>query len=102
MPRAPASESGKSFCGDMLDKPRGLADTGAILALIDRKDRWHQRCASVFPTLRLPLATSVAVITELFHLLQPRHDRATVWRFLQSDAMTVLPSEAEICPRSKN
>jgi hypothetical protein len=31
------------------------------------------------------------VVTELFHLLEPRHDRTVVWRFLQSDAVTILP-----------
>jgi uncharacterized protein len=74
----------------MRGSPRGLADTGAILALVDRNDRWHQRCASSFSSLPLPLATSAAVITELFHLLGPRFDQAAVWQFLQSDVVTVL------------
>ena len=74
----------------MRGSPRGLADTGAILALVDRNDRWHQRCASALPSLALPLATSAAVITELFHLLGPRSDQAAVWQFLRSDVVTVL------------
>jgi len=75
----------------MGDRPRGLADTGAILALLDRNDRWHQRCAGAFSSLPLPLATSAAVITELFHLLKGRADAATLWQFLRSDIVTVLP-----------
>ena len=47
----------------------GLIDTGAILALLDRKDHWHQRSADAFVRLRTPLATSVAVLTEVFHLI---------------------------------
>jgi hypothetical protein len=72
--------------------PRGLADTGALLALLDRSDRWHARCAAHFATLRLPLATSAAVLAELFHLLgdEPR-EMAAGWGLLRSGAITVLP-----------
>jgi predicted nucleic acid-binding protein len=44
------------------------------------------------PTLRPPLVTSAAVLTELFHLLgdRPLHVGAA-WRFLRSGAVTVLP-----------
>jgi predicted nucleic acid-binding protein len=37
---------------------RGLVDTGALLALLDRDDRWHRRCADAFAALPLPLASS--------------------------------------------
>jgi predicted nucleic acid-binding protein len=43
-----------------------LVDTGAILALQDRTDRWHRICVDTFRQLRLPLLTSEAVVTELF------------------------------------
>lgn len=71
---------------------KGLIDTGAILAFLDRDDRWHQRCVDSLLTLRLPLATSAAVLTELFHLLpgQPRQ-QAKAWDFVRSPAVTVLP-----------
>ncbi|HET9362630.1 MAG TPA: PIN domain-containing protein [Vicinamibacterales bacterium] len=70
----------------------GLIDTGAILALLDRDDRWHSRCAEAFEELRLPLATSAAVLTELFHLLGgERRSRASAWGLLHSGALTVLP-----------
>jgi predicted nucleic acid-binding protein len=69
-----------------------LADTGALLAYLDRHDAWHERCRLAFTTLRLPLATSTAVLTELFHLLgdQPA-DVQSAWRFIRSGAITVLP-----------
>ena len=44
----------------------GLIDTGAILALLDRSDRWHTVCVDAFRQLRLPLLTSEAVLTEVF------------------------------------
>jgi hypothetical protein len=69
----------------------GLIDTGAMLALLDRDDRWHERCADAFATLRLPLATSAAVLAELFHLLgDNRRDLAAAWGLLRSGAVTVL------------
>jgi len=46
-----------------------LIDTGAILALLDRDDRWHGACVDAFAGLHLPLLTSEAVLTELFHLV---------------------------------
>ncbi len=72
--------------------PKGLIDTGAILALVDRSDRWHSRCVQAFDSLRLPLATSAAVLAELFHLVgdHPR-EVAAAWGFLRSGAVTVLP-----------
>jgi hypothetical protein len=71
---------------------RGLIDTGAILALIDRSDRWHEACVDAYASLRLPLATSAAVLTELFHMVD-RHEVPAAWRFLRSGAVTVLPIE---------
>ena len=70
--------------------PRGLIDTGAILALVDEGDAWHRRCVDAFASLRLPLATSGAVLAELFHLVDAREINAT-WRFLRSGAVTLLP-----------
>ena len=65
-----------------------LVDTGAILALLDRTDRWHRVCADAFDQLRLPLLTSEAVLTELFHLLgDSRHEMETAWKFIRSGAL---------------
>jgi predicted nucleic acid-binding protein len=70
---------------------RGLIDTGAILALLDKSDRWHKACREAFEQLPLPLATSAAVLAELFHLLDPNPAELDVaWRFLRSGIVTVL------------
>ena len=73
---------------------RGLIDTGAMLAFLDQNDRWHERCVAALSTLSLPLATSAAVLAELFHLLRnhPRH-KAAAWTFVRSAAVTVLAIE---------
>ena len=72
----------------------GLVDTGAILALLDRDDRWHRACVEAFQALRLPLLTSAAVLTELFHLVgdHPR-EVAAAWTFIRSGAVTLAPIE---------
>jgi predicted nucleic acid-binding protein len=71
---------------------RALADTGALLACLDRNDPWHQRCRDSFGQFRLPLSTSGAVLTELFHLVgdTPR-EVELAWAFIRSGAVTVLP-----------
>jgi len=71
---------------------RALADTGALLAYLDRNDRWHARCREAFAELRLPLVTSTAVLTELFHLVGD-HSREVqaAWSFVRSGAVTVAP-----------
>jgi len=80
-------------------RPNGLIDTGAILALLDRDDRWHAHCRAAFASLRFPFATSAAVLAEVFHLVgdQPR-DVEAAWGFLRSDAVTVLPIDGGDLP----
>ena len=71
---------------------KGLIDTGAILALLDADDRWHDPCREAFTSARLPLATTAAILAEVFHLLGDHaRDVAAAWRFLLSGAVTVLP-----------
>lgn len=71
--------------------PKGLADTGFILALLDADDRWHAPCVEAFKAVRLPLATTAAVLAELFHLLGDHsRDVAAAWRLLRSGAFSVL------------
>lgn len=77
-----------------------LIDTGAILALLDRDDRWHRACIEAFRTLRLPLVSSAAVLTEVFHLVgDHRHEVAAAWKFIRSGALTVAPiDDADLPP----
>ena len=67
-----------------------LIDTGAILALLDRSDRWHTACVDAFRQLRLPLLTSEAVLTELFHLVGvSRTEMEAAWKFVRSGALVL-------------
>ena len=74
----------------------GLIDTGAILALVDRDDQWHEACVEAYNRNRLPWLTTEAVLNETFYLVRRnlRDDRA-VWTLLRSGAirMSVIPDE---------
>lgn len=77
-----------------------LIDTGAILALLDRTDRWHHCCADAFRQLRLPLLTSEAVLTELFHLVgDTRTEMEAAWRFVRSGAFVLAAIEDAELPQ---
>jgi uncharacterized protein len=67
-----------------------LIDTGAILALLDRTDRWHRICVDAFQQMQLPLVTSEAVLTELFHL---------AWKFVRPGALALAAIESSELPQ---
>jgi uncharacterized protein len=48
-----------------------LVDTGPLVALFDPQDAQHTRCRKVLRTLQEPLFTTVAVLTQAFHMLSP-------------------------------
>ncbi len=77
-----------------------LIDTGAMLALLDRTDRWHRICVHAFAQLRLPLLTSEAVLTELFHLVgDSRHEKEAAWRLVRSGAIALARIEDAELPQ---
>jgi predicted nucleic acid-binding protein len=87
-----------SFCGGTT-AANALIDTGAILALLDRTDRWHRICVDAFEQLRLPLLTSEAVLTELFHLVgDSRHEMEAAWRLVRSGAIVLAAIEDSELP----
>jgi uncharacterized protein len=47
-----------------------LLDTGVIVALLDRSERFHQACADAVRELEAPLITCEAVIAESCYLLR--------------------------------
>jgi predicted nucleic acid-binding protein len=77
-----------------------LIDTGAILALLDRSDRWHRICVDAFRQMRLPLVTSEAVLTELFHLVgDNRKEMEGAWKFLRSGALSLAAIDHSELPQ---
>jgi hypothetical protein len=59
---------------------RALVDTGAIVALINRDDRFHPRAAAWFRNFRGRLLTTEAVVTEAAYVLaaSPGHQHAAL------------------------
>jgi uncharacterized protein len=83
--------------------PAALVDTGVILALVDRNDNWHERCVEAYDKTRLPLLTTQAVLTEVFHLVGRRSlDHRGVWRLLRSGAIQTSPITNEELPLIKD
>lgn len=48
-----------------------LMDTGPLVALFDPADGDHDRCVKQLMVIEEPLCTTVPVLTEAFHLLNP-------------------------------
>lgn len=59
---------------------RALVDTGAVVALINRADRFHPAAAAWFRDFRGQLLTTEAVVTESAYVLaaSPEHQRAAL------------------------
>jgi len=73
-----------------------LIDTGVILALVDRNDRWHGSCVEVYNQIPLPLLTTEAVLAEVFHLTYRNlRDVRGVWTLLRSGAIRMAAIEHE-------
>lgn len=48
-----------------------LVDTGPLIALFDPQDGQHDRCVRTLKGIREPIATTIPVLTEAFHMLGP-------------------------------
>ena len=76
-----------------------LVDTGALLALLDENDEWSRTCTAAVRQLRLPLATSEAVLTELFYLAGSNSYRMEeAWTLVRSGMLVLLPIDHSELP----
>jgi predicted nucleic acid-binding protein len=48
-----------------------LVDTGPLVALFDPHDAQHERCVKALKAIKEPLVTTIPVLTEAFHMLDP-------------------------------
>ena len=74
---------------------RALVDTGAVVALVNRSDRYHQTSVDWFRGFRGTLLTTEAVVTESAYVLaaSPDHQRAALVWFERARAAGVLAVE---------
>jgi len=60
------------------------------VAIIEADEAWHLPCLEALQAVQMPLLTTEAVLTELFHLiLSGRYSIQKAWTFLGSGALTV-------------
>jgi uncharacterized protein len=71
------------------ERPDGLVDTGALLALVDRSERWHQARTEAYDGMKLPLVTTEAVLTETFYFALKRGFRRQMWQFVSLGSISL-------------
>jgi predicted nucleic acid-binding protein len=65
-----------------------LVDTGPLVGLFDPRDGAHVSCARILAGIREELVTTVPVLTEAFHLLDPGSRGAAALReFVQASGV---------------
>ncbi|TMJ68639.1 MAG: PIN domain-containing protein [Alphaproteobacteria bacterium] len=76
-----------------------LIDTSALLALVRERDPWHDACFDALRGVTLPLVTTTAVLTELFHLvLKRKRDQQAAWRMLRNGRVQLRSMEQADLP----
>jgi predicted nucleic acid-binding protein len=67
-----------------------LIDTGALYAFLDASEPWHEQCRLAVAEAPLPLVTTAAVLTELFHFVMKRmRNQEIAWRLLRTGQIEV-------------
>lgn len=68
-----------------------LVDTGPLVALFDPADNSHRRCLNTIQGIgEAPLVTTLAVLTEAFHLLEPNSRGAEeLTNFIMEDYLSI-------------
>jgi predicted nucleic acid-binding protein len=72
-------------------RPGGLVDTGALIALVDQGERWHQACTAAYRGMKLPLITTAAVLAETFYFALKRGFRQQAWQLVRLGSISVVP-----------
>lgn len=76
-----------------------LTDAGPLVALFNSGDNSHRRCVEILRRIEEPIATTVPVLTEAFHLLGSA-GAASLIRFVGEGGLQVLFSDDEALDRA--
>ena len=69
-----------------------LFDTSPLVAIINRKDKDHQRCLATLPLLSRPLITTWACIAEAMHLLskyEGHRSQDILWQYINDGLLEI-------------
>ncbi len=67
-----------------------LIDTGPIVALFDKDDRYHTQCIEILKKIKEPLVTTWPVLTECFYLLNFSWEvQDSLWLFIQRGGIEI-------------
>ena len=67
-----------------------LVDIGPLVALFDPQDEQHDRCVKALKAIKEPLVTTIPVLTEAFHMLEPASIGSDRLReFIESGGLSV-------------
>lgn len=71
-----------------------LVDTGVLLACLDKRDGYHEASVDALANISVPALTTLAVLSELFHLARKRFraDRGA-WALLNSGQIELAQIE---------
>lgn len=78
-----------------------LADTGPLVALIDRGEREHVRCVAALTTLTIPLVTTWPVVAEAMYLLGRGGwlAQSALWRIIRGGNLVIPELGSAYLPR---
>jgi len=72
-----------------------LTDSGPLVALLNRDDKYHSRCVEILPAIRLPLLITMPVLTEAMYFLGDRVGWAAqqrVWEMVRHGRVQIAES----------
>ena len=65
---------------------------------MDVTERWHGACVEAYDRVRLPLATTSAVLAETFYFTVKRNLRPRTWEFIRAAPIVIAPITNEDLP----
>ncbi len=78
-----------------------LVDTGPLVALFDPRDGEHERCVQALKAIRGRLQTTVPVLTEAFHILDPGSQGSAALRtFISKGGLSIWWLDASLLARA--